>query len=173
MRSAGTNTAETGLVQMTTAQKQFFDKILPTVQQVSQKKGIVTSVMLAQTILESAWGTSQLATNANNIFGIKADVSWSGNSYTVSTKEVENDKTVTVERQFRAYQSLFESIADYGNFFTSTAWRTKNYASFLQATNYEIALTSLLASGYATDPAYAEKLKSLIQRYGLDQYDVN
>ncbi len=57
--------------------------------------------------------------------------------------------------------------------FTSTAWRTKNYASFLQATNYETALTSLLASGYATYSAYAQKLKSLIQRYGLDQYNLN
>lgn len=77
---------------MNEKQKLFFDTILPTVQQVSQKKGIVTSVMLAQTILESAWGTSQLALVANNIFGIKADTIWKGNSYTVSTKEFENGK---------------------------------------------------------------------------------
>lgn len=159
--------------QMTTSQQSFFKNILPAIQQVSQKKGIVTSVMLAQSILESGWGTSQLATNAYNIFGIKADSSWKGNTYTVHTKEVVNGKTITVEKQFRAYKSLLESISDYGSFFTSTAWRMKNYASFLQATNYETALTSLLASGYATDPAYAEKLKSLIQRYGLDQYDLN
>ncbi len=174
LRSAGTtnsNTAESGLVQMTTAQKQFFDKILPTVQQVSQKKGIVTSVMLAQTILESAWGTSQLGTNANNIFGIKADTTWNGNSYTVFTKEVGNGKTVTVERKFRAYKTIFESITDYGNFFTSTPWRTKNYAKFLEAKDYQSAVSNLQASGYATDPIYAEKLISLIQRYRLYQYD--
>ena len=158
--------------QMTTSQQSFFNNILPAIQQVSQKNSIVTSVMLAQSILESGWGTSQLATNAHNIFGIKADSSWKGNTYTVQTKEVVNGKTITVEKQFRAYKSLLESISDYGSFFTSTAWRIKNYASFLQATNYETALTSLLASGYATDPAYAEKLKSLIQRYGLDQYDL-
>lgn len=102
LRSAGTtnsNTAESGLVQMTTAQKQFFDKILPTVQQVSQKKGIVTSVMLAQSILESSWGTSELAKNAYNIFGIKANSSWNENTYTVKTKEVENGKEITVEGQ--------------------------------------------------------------------------
>ncbi|HEM2542948.1 TPA: GBS Bsp-like repeat-containing protein [Streptococcus suis] len=160
-------------VQMTTSQQAFFNKILPTVQQVSKNKGIVTSVMLAQTILESAWGTSQLATNANNIFGIKADVSWKGNTYTVQTNEVVGGKTVTVKKQFRAYGTIFESIADYGNFFTSTPWRIKNYSNFLQAKDYESALTSLLASGYATDPAYAEKLKSLILRYGLNQYNVN
>ncbi len=159
--------------QLTTSEQSFFNNILPAIQQVSQKKGIVTSVMLAQSILESGWGTSQLAKNAYNIFGIKADSSWKGNTYTVHTKEVVNGKTITVEKQFRAYKSLLESISDYGSFFTSTAWRTKNYASFLQATNHETALTSLLASGYATDPAYAEKLKSLIQRYGLDQYDLN
>ncbi|HEM3682464.1 TPA: N-acetylmuramoyl-L-alanine amidase, partial [Streptococcus suis] len=173
--TSGTSTQKksTQQSQMTTSQQSFFNNILPAIQQVSQKKGIVTSVMLAQPILESGWGTSQLAKNAYNIFGIKADSSWKGNTYTVQTKEVVNGKTITVEKQFRAYKSLLESISDYGSFFTSTAWRTKNYASFLQATNYETALTSLLASGYATDPAYAEKLKSLIQRYGLDQYDLN
>ena len=173
--TSGTSTQKksTEQSQMTTSQQSFFNKILPAIQQVSQKNSIVTSVMLAQSILESGWGTSQLATNAYNIFGIKADSSWKGNTYTVQTKEVVNGKTITVEKQFRAYKSLLESISDYGSFFTSTAWRTKNYASFLQATNYETALTSLLASGYATDPAYAEKLKSLIQRYGLDQYDLN
>ena len=129
--------------QMTTSQQSFFNNILPAIQQVSQKNSIVTSVMLAQSILESGWGTSQLATNAYNIFGIKADSSWKGNTYTVQTKEVVNGKTITVEKQFRAYKSLLESISDYGSFFTSTAWRMKNYASFLQATNYETALTSL------------------------------
>ncbi|HFH9842929.1 TPA: GBS Bsp-like repeat-containing protein [Streptococcus suis] len=173
--TSGTSTQKksTEQSQLTTSEQSFFKNILPAIQQVSQKKGIVTSVMLAQSILESGWGTSQLATNAYNIFGIKADSSWKGNTYTIQTKEVVNGKTITVEKQFRAYKSLLESISDYGSFFTSTAWRTKNYASFLQATNHETALTSLLASGYATDPAYAEKLKSLIQRYGLDQYDLN
>ncbi|MYN70378.1 cell wall hydrolase [Streptococcus suis] len=173
--TSGTSTQKksTEQSQMTVSQQSFFNNILPAIQQVSQKNSIVTSVMLAQSILESGWGTSQLATNAYNIFGIKADSSWKGNTYTVQTKEVVNGKTITVEKQFRAYKSLLESISDYGSFFTSTAWRIKNYASFLQATNYETALTSLLASGYATDPAYAEKLKSLIQRYGLDQYDLN
>ena len=173
--TSGTSTQKksTEQSQMTTGQQSFFNNILPAIQQVSQKNSIVTSVMLAQSILESGWGTSQLATNAYNIFGIKADSSWKGNAYTVQTKEVVNEKTITVEKQFRAYKSLLESISDYGSFFTSTAWRKKNYASFLQATNYETALTSLLASGYATDPAYAEKLKSLIQRYGLNQYDLN
>ncbi|MGQ7386194.1 GBS Bsp-like repeat-containing protein [Streptococcus suis] len=173
--TSGTSTQRksTEQSQMTTGQQSFFNNILPAIQQVSQKNSIVTSVMLAQSILESGWGTSQLAKNAYNIFGIKADSSWKGNTYTVQTKEVVNGKTITVEKQFRAYKSLLESISDYGSFFTSTAWRTKNYASFLQATNHETALTSLLASGYATDPAYAEKLKSLIQRYGLNQYDLN
>ncbi|WP_313467881.1 GBS Bsp-like repeat-containing protein [Streptococcus parasuis] len=173
--TSGTSTQKksTEQSQMTTGQQSFFNNILPAIQQVSQKNSIVTSVMLAQSILESGWGTSQLATNAYNIFGIKADSSWKGNTYTVQTKEVVNGKTITVEKQFRAYKSLLESISDYGSFFTSTAWRIKNYASFLQATNHETALTSLLASGYATDPAYAEKLKSLIQRYGLNQYDLN
>ncbi|HBO88532.1 MAG TPA: hypothetical protein DD623_02725, partial [Streptococcus sp.] len=78
--TSGTSTQKksTEQSQMTTSQQSFFNKILPAIQQVSQKNSIVTSVMLAQSILESGWGTSQLATNAYNIFGIKADSSWKG-----------------------------------------------------------------------------------------------
>ncbi|WP_313168076.1 GBS Bsp-like repeat-containing protein [Streptococcus parasuis] len=157
--------------QMTASQQKFFNTILPQAQQVSKSKGIVTSVLLAQAILESAWGTSQLATQANNLFGIKSDALWKGNVVTIESKEVQNGKTVTVKSAFRSYQSIADSIKDYGSFFTSTPWRTQNYAKFLQSKTYTEAIKNLQSSGYATDPAYGEKLKTLIERYRLNQYD--
>jgi N-acetylmuramoyl-L-alanine amidase len=157
--------------QMTASQQKFFNTILPQAQQVSKSTGIVTSVLLAQAILESAWGTSQLATQANNLFGIKSDALWKGNVVTIESKEVQNGKTVTVKSAFRSYQSIADSIKDYGSFFTSTPWRTQNYAKFLQSKTYTEAIKNLQSSGYATDPAYGEKLKTLIERYRLNQYD--
>ena len=162
--------AATEPVQMTQSQKEFFNKILPLAQQVSKNTGIVTSVMLAQAILESAWGTSRLATEANNLFGIKSDALWRGEVLKVETKEFRDGKTVTEEKLFRSYASIADSLNDYGAFFTSTPWRTQNYAKFVQSKDYQSAVTNLQASGYATDPAYGEKLKSLIERYRLDRY---
>ncbi|MGQ7355019.1 GBS Bsp-like repeat-containing protein [Streptococcus suis] len=157
-------------VQMTSSQEEFFNKILPLAQQVSKSTGLVTSVMLAQAILESAWGTSRLATEANNLFGIKSDALWKGDVLKVETKEFRDDKTVTEEKLFRSYASIADSLKDYGTFFTSTPWRTQNYSKYVQSKDYQSAITNLQSSGYATDPVYGEKLKSLIERYKLDRY---
>ncbi|MBY4973932.1 glucosaminidase domain-containing protein [Streptococcus suis] len=155
---------------MTSSQEEFFNKILPLAQQVSKNTGLVTSVMLAQAILESAWGTSRLATEANNLFGIKSDALWKGDVLKVETKEFRDDKTITEEKLFRSYASIADSLIDYGTFFTSTPWRTQNYSKYVQSKDYQSAITNLQSSGYATDPVYGEKLKSLIERYKLDRY---
>ncbi|HFI0035814.1 TPA: glucosaminidase domain-containing protein [Streptococcus suis] len=63
---------------MTPSQKSFLDKIGLAVRSVSKNTGILSSVILAQAILESAWGNSILAQEANNLFGIKADSNWLG-----------------------------------------------------------------------------------------------
>lgn len=63
---------------MTPSQKSFLDKIGSAVRSVSKNTGILSSVILAQAILESAWGNSTLAQEANSLFGIKADSNWLG-----------------------------------------------------------------------------------------------
>ncbi|HEM3703106.1 TPA: glucosaminidase domain-containing protein [Streptococcus suis] len=141
------------------------------VRSVSQNTGILSSVVLAQAILESSWGTSKLAQEANNLFGVKADSNWLGNTMTVQTKEVRAGKEVIGEVNFRSYPSLSRGIMDYGNFFTSTPWRIQNYKQFTQSVGYIQAVIELQKSGYATDPNYAEKLKSIIERYSLDTFD--
>ncbi|HEL1619945.1 TPA: glucosaminidase domain-containing protein [Streptococcus suis] len=141
------------------------------VRSVSENTGILSSVILAQAILESACGTSTLAQKANNLFGIKAASDWLGDTITVQTKEVRAGKEVIEEANFRSYPSLSRGIMDYGQFFTSTPWRKQNYQKFRQSTSYLQAVIELQKSGYATDPNYAEKLKSIIERYSLDRFD--
>ncbi|MFX3683348.1 glucosaminidase domain-containing protein, partial [Streptococcus suis] len=60
-----------------------------------------------------------------------------------------------------------ESVADDAKFFTSTPGRINNYQSFREATDYQQAIRALRQSGYATDPKYGEKLRSMIENYKL------
>lgn len=90
---------------------------------------------------------------------------------TVKTKGIRAESEVIEEAIFRFYPSLTQGIMDYGQFFTSTPWRKQNYQKFRQSTSYLQAVIELQKSGYATDPNYAEKLKSIIERYSLDRFD--
>ena len=130
---------------------------------------ILPSVIVAQAILESARGTSELARKANNLFGIKGN--YNGQSYTVKTKEYLNGRWTTVNAAFKKYPSYRESIIDHGNFFTSTPWRTQNYKSVLNAKDYKTQAKALQACGYATDPQYANKLINLIETNNLSSLD--
>ncbi|HFI0143657.1 TPA: glycoside hydrolase family 73 protein [Streptococcus suis] len=156
---------------MNDVQKSFVETLKPAAISVSKKTGILPSIILAQAILESAWGTSKLAKEANNLFGIKAGQNWQGDIFEVETREVRNGTSVTEKASFRAYKSVADSVTDYGNFFTSTPWRTKNYQEFRVATNYVEAADALQKAGYATDPKYSEKLKSVIERFVLNTLD--
>ena len=130
---------------------------------------ILPSVIVAQAILESARGTSELARKANNLFGIKGN--YNGQSYTVKTKEYLNGKWTTVNAAFKKYPSYRESIIDHGNFFTSTPWRAQNYQRVLNAKDYKTQAKALQACGYATDPQYANKLINLIETNNLSSLD--
>ena len=132
---------------------------------------ILPSVIVAQAILESARGTSELARKANNLFGIKGN--YNGQSYTVKTKEYLNGKWTTVNAAFKKYPSYRESIIDHGNFFTSTPWRTQNYQRVLNANDYKTQAKALQVCGYATDPQYANKLINLIETNNLSSLDGN
>lgn len=132
---------------------------------------IFPSIVLAQAYLESASGTSELAKNANNYFGIKGE--YNGQSYLKDTWEHLKGKDVTVNAGFRKYPNLKASVLDHGSFFTETPWRAQNYASVTNAQNYSEQARALQESGYATDPNYANKLIRIIQEQGFDKNDKN
>ena len=130
--------------------------------------------MMSQTIAESAWGQSELATKANNLFGIKADATWKGAIYTKVTNEVVNGQTIQVTANFRKYNSQAESLKDYVTKIKTTkngsayryqaAWRSN-------AKTYQNAAQALKDGGYATDPNYPTNLINRIVNYRLDTLD--
>ena len=136
-----------------------------------RRSKIPASITLAQGILESRYGTSELALYANNHFGIKMGNDWNGAKYYIYTNEW-NTTLQRLEKKiacFRAYNSCRESYVHHSDFLTS---RT-HYADLfkLSITDYKAWAKGLKSAGYATDPDYAQKLISLVERYQLHKYD--
>ena len=136
------------------------------------KEGILPSITAAQAILESGWGSSELAkVPNNNLFGIKDSEDWHGEIVTVPTQEYLNGDYITVNAAFRKYASWNDSVVDHAKFFTSTEWRKNNYRKVVNETDYRIAAQELKNAGYATDPNYPGKLIRLIEAYKLYEWD--
>ena len=136
------------------------------------KEGVLPSITAAQAILESGWGSSELAKAPNNnLFGIKDSEDWNGEIVTVPTQEYVNGDYIKINAAFRKYASWNDSVVDHAKFFTSTEWRKNNYRKVVNETDYRIAAQELKNAGYATDPSYAGKLISLIEAYKLYEWD--
>ncbi len=123
--------------------------------------GVPASITLAQGLLESAAGTSRLATQGNNHFGIKCGGTWKGR-YMLMTDDAPNEK-------FRVYSSAKESYEDHSTFLRNG----RRYASLftLSRTDYKGWAHGLKRAGYATNPRYAYLLIDLIETYNLTRYD--
>lgn len=149
---------------------QFIERLAPYAKQLHQKYGVLPSITLGQAILESDWGRSELASKYNNLFGIKAY----GNQpkITLSTKEYVNEQWITIQGDFKVYQSFEESMDDHAQLFIhGVDWDPNKYQPVLQAQNFEQAADALQQAGYATDPTYAEKIKQVIIAHQLQKYD--
>lgn len=148
---------------------EFINTIGPIAQEIANEKDIYASVMIAQAILESGWGTSGLSQAPNyNLFGIKG--SYEGDSVLMSTSEQESDGTINnTVAGFRKYPSYYESLIDNASListdFYSGAWKT-NAPTYADATKF-------LTGRYATSLDYNTKLDNLIETYNLTQYDVD
>jgi flagellum-specific peptidoglycan hydrolase FlgJ/LysM repeat protein len=133
--------------------------------------GVPASIVLAQGVLESAAGTSDLATAANNHFGIKCSGSWNGKTYKKKDDDRDADGNI-IESCFRSYESVEESFIDHGQFLRDPRKSTRYGFLFnLDRTDYKGWARGLQSAGYATAPDYADKLINLIERYKLYQYD--
>lgn len=121
---------------------------------------IPASITLAQGVLESAAGRSELAMKGNNHFGIKCN-GWTGRK-TYHDDDERNEC-------FRAYGSAYESYEDHSRFLTGSPRYQKLFQ--LKLTDYKGWAKGLKACGYATSPTYAKKLIQIIELYELYQYD--
>ena len=132
------------------------------------RTGIPASITLAQGLHESNYGTSPLATNANNHFGIKCKVRWRGKTYL--HKDDDYDSAGRLAKYcFRSYDSDIDSYVDHSNFLTGRLHYQELFS--YHNTDYRSWAFGLKRCGYATDPNYAQKIISKIEKYGLDQYD--
>lgn len=124
--------------------------------------------MIAQAILESGSGSSQLSQQPyNNLFGIKGD--FEGQFVVFPTYEDDGTGNLyQVESNFRQYPSMNESITDYAQLLTNNELYQSTRKSV--ANTYDNA-TLALTGTYATDVLYNQKLNGIIEAYNLTQYD--
>ena len=144
--------------------------------------GILASVTIAQAILESGYGTRELATEANNFFGMKCSLSgnswgsaWDGVSkYNKKTAEQKKDDTIYhVNADFRKYPDLETSVRDHSLYLLGAKNGSKNrYEGLKGETDYKKAIQIIKDGGYATDTQYVTKVCNIIEYYNLTQYDV-
>ena len=128
-----------------------------------RRTGIPASITLSQGMIESDYGRSRLATEANNHFGIKCHNNWNG-----ATIKHHDDKR---NECFRKYPRPEESYYDHSDFLTSAS----RYSSLfeLNETDYKSWARGLKKAGYATNPDYANMLIRKIEEYELWRYDLN
>jgi peptidoglycan hydrolase FlgJ len=148
------------------APESFKDKMANFAASASQATGIPAHFLLAQAGLESGWGKHQpLTANGNpsyNLFGIKAGPNWNGPTVKATTTEVVNGVAQKVVQTFRAYSSYGEAFHDYASLLSGSS----RYAKALAANSAQDFSSALQKAGYATDPAYAQKIRSAIKMIG-------
>lgn len=150
--------------------EEFIRDLWPHAQNAAKQLGVEPEVLIAQSALETGWGRHMIrhgdGRNSFNLFGIKADRSWQGDRANVSTLEYVNGAFERQRAYFRSYQSPAESFEDYVNFLQSNP----RYRDALKVTHdAEAYLRGLQRAGYATDPAYANKILNILNRGSLPQ----
>ena len=144
-----------------TPQKKYIERYSALAVEEMYRSGIPASITLAQGLLESGYGLSELALKSNNHFGIKCHNTWQG-------AKVYHDDDAKGEC-FRKYETPEESFRDHSDFLR---YRDRYRFLFdLEITDYQSWAHGLKKAGYATDPKYPSKLIRLIEEYSLYEYD--
>lgn len=144
--------------------EEFVAYLKPYAEQAAEILGMDTSVLLAQSALETGWG-KHIPRRADgrssfNLFGIKADRSWQGDSVGVGTLEYRNGVAQREQARFRAYETPADSFVDYVAFLK----RNPRYGEALDSRTGEDFIRGLQKAGYATDPRYANKILGIRDR---------
>ena len=174
----GTGLQATSLKNM--SESDIVAKVGPLFTADQKKTGILASVSMAQFLLESAYGKSELAQNANNCFGMKSRLSgntwsgstWDGSSYLKKTQEYTNGQYITVTASFRKYSCIEDSIADHSAYLLGAMnGSKKRYDGLKGMIDYRAAIQLIKDGGYATSPTYVDNLCNVIEKWNLTKYD--
>lgn len=159
--------------------EQFVEYVGAIAQKDWQERHIMLpSVVVAQAMKESAFGTSELAQNANALFGIKKN-GWTGKTYVKQAVEQKPDGTYYVvdDTEWRAYDSWEESIIDHNDYIATRSTdggKTLRYAAIIGNTDCAQVCKGLQEAGYATSLTYSESLiNDYILPYNLMRFDVD
>ena len=159
--------------------EQFVEYVGAIAQKDWQERHIMLpSVVVAQAMKESAFGTSELAQNANALFGIKKN-GWTGETYVKQAVEQKPDGTYYVvgDTEWRAYRSWEESILDHNNYIATRSTdggKTLRYAAVIGNTDCAQVCKALQEAGYATSLTYSESLiNDYILPYNLMRFDTD
>ncbi|WDE00475.1 flagellar assembly peptidoglycan hydrolase FlgJ [Thalassomonas actiniarum] len=162
LAAASNNTAQTERFEQP---QDFVTALTEPAKMVEKKLGVPFEVVIAQAALETGWGQKIIQTqegqSSNNLFNIKADSRWQGESATKDTLEFEQGAMVKKSAPFRVYQSLTESAQDYINFLSNN---DRYQATLEKSGDVEQFLHSLQKAGYATDPNYANKILGTMRK---------
>lgn len=159
-------------LQPSAPEAQFINQLVESAKANYFKSGILPSITIAQAILESNWGNSELAQATYNLFGIKADANWEGPIATFETMEYSD---LVIQDDFRKYDSWQQSIDDHANFLLVNP--RYQAAGVFAAKTYRTQAQALQDAGYSTvqdetgTPVYAKRLGELIRQYNLQIFD--
>lgn len=146
---------------------EFIMRLTPSAVESQRKSGVPASITIAQAAVESGWGESGLARTGNNLFGIKADSRWRGETLTLNTREFIKGQWLVVPALWRKYPSWQSSIDDHAAFLK----QNPRYKACFLCTTAPAFAQALAQAGYATDPDYANKLIALMNRHKLQSLD--
>ncbi|WP_298446920.1 flagellar assembly peptidoglycan hydrolase FlgJ [uncultured Marinobacter sp.] len=146
----------------------FVSTLLPVAETIAADTGISPKLMVAQAALETGWGRHMIRGDGNqpsfNLFGIKADSRWQGDSVTITTTEFREGVPMKERADFRAYPDYESSFRDYVAFLESNPRYRDVLAS---ADQPDVFARKLQEAGYATDPQYGDKINRIMNRDSL------
>lgn len=155
---------------MNAKEMMFLRTVVPAAQATMRLGGVPASVTVAQAILESGWGESELAREANNFFGIKAEHLGDPESYCeLPTAEYEHGQRVMINADFERYPTVRDCFEDHAALLSQAARYAPAMAVKSNAAQFA---QQLQVCGYSTSPTYAASLTQLMDEFDLEQYDV-
>jgi flagellar protein FlgJ len=143
----------------------FISLFLPGAQSAQTQYQVPAGFSIAQSAVETGW--LKVTPPGNNLFGIKADPSWTGPTVTEVTHEWVHGNPVEEDDAFRAYPDFGASVIDHAQFLQANP----RYAAAFNTTNSDQFAQAIAAAGYATAPNYAQLICEIIDAHNMTQYD--
>lgn len=165
VNEASTGASDTQRHQIATTPLEFVQKVLPSAKIAAEKLDVDAETLVAQSALETGWGSKVFAdqdgTPTFNLFNIKADTRWQGDSVLKHSLEYLGGKFTNIASNFRSYESIEDSFQDFSEFILNS----ERYQDAVNtAKNGMDFIDKIHSAGYATDPNYSEKINSVYQR---------